>query len=235
MDAALEWHRNTQIPGLILWMDKVQEIVSASTPIEHNDVRELVADLWEFRTAVYERIYGNSFWFFASLGQDQIAKFESHQAERNKDRFEDLEKGLDSYTKSRVASWQKRFEQWIGDLNATQLETLNLSASTAYEHDLKQRSQIMALQQEFLGMLRTLPETEPPDFVDQLWKITPSTQGTERFDMAVLVISDILGNMDAEQKSYLLNQIRLWRGRLQDLSGTPPAPSASVPTPAQGP
>jgi len=220
----LSWHCTTQLPGYLDWLDRLQAMV------ETNQVTDaaLQARTEETKQAIAQtarEITPSAIELLQGLNDQQVAEMnDAFAKDQRKRQDEYLKPSLDQQIKERGERMDKRLNDWLGPLSATQQQRV-MTWSTALgdqnqvwianrAHWQKQFSAAVAQRQsaEFPQRIETLLVNR-----ERLW--TPAYReayaNTEAQARGLLV--DLMAESTPEQRQRLLKKIDGVRKDFTDL------------------
>jgi hypothetical protein len=246
-----QWHRETQLPRYVRWLERVRnESAAEITPAVVAGWRREALSAWE---PLADRMAPAIAELGISLRPAQIERLGRELAEENRDREREYfgGRGADAVRAARVKRWQERSEEFLGGLNGPQLQVLGDRARrepvTAADSDWWALR--LARQQVWLRLMRELATERPPieeatrrAKVAMMTIFEPVDPALRARDQSSSRASDefvaaILQRMSPAQQRQLDQKLRAYADDLGRLLAAAPRPSPvgrHVPGPREG-
>ncbi|MCX2898411.1 DUF6279 family lipoprotein [Pseudomonas mandelii] len=220
----LSWHCTTQLPGYLDWLDRMQGMV------ESNQVTEaaLQARTQEAKAAIAQtakEITPSAIELLQGLDDKQVAEMnEAFAKDQRKRQDEYLKPSLDQQIKDRAQRMEKRLDDWLGPLSATQKQRVAAWSTALGDQNTQWIANRVHWQKQFSAAVAQRQSPEFPQRIEtllvnreSLW--TPAYRqafaSTEAQARSLFV--DLMAESTPKQRQQLLKKIEGVRKDFNDL------------------
>ncbi|MHC8315580.1 DUF6279 family lipoprotein [Pseudomonas sp. LB3P31] len=220
----LSWHCTTQLPGYLDWLDRMQVMV------ENNQVTDaaLQARTQEAKEAIAQtarEITPSAIELLQGLDDKQVAEMnEAFAKDQRKRQAEYLKPSLDQQIKDRAQRMEKRLDDWLGPLSATQKQRVAAWSSALGDQNTQWIANREHWQKQFSAAVEQRQSPEFPQRIqtllvnrESLW--TPAYRqafaSTEAQARSLFV--DLMAESTPTQRERLLKKIEGVRKDFNDL------------------
>ena len=220
----LSWHCTTQLPGYLDWLDRMQAMV------ESNQVTEaaLQARTQEAKAAIAQtakEITPSAIELLQGLDDKQVAEMnEAFAKDQRKRQDEYLKPSLDQQIKDRAQRMEKRLDDWLGPLSATQKQRVAAWSTALGDQNTQWIANRVHWQKQFSAAVAQRQSPEFPQRIEtllvnreSLW--TPAYRqafaSTEAQARSLFV--DLMAESTPKQRQQLLKKIEGVRKDFNDL------------------
>jgi len=220
----LSWHCTTQLPGYLDWLDRLQAMV------ETNQVTDaaLQARTEEAKQAIAQtarEITPSAIELLQGLNDQQVAEMnDAFAKDQRKRQDEYLKPSLDQQIKERGERMDKRLNDWLGPLSATQQQRVMTWSTALGDQNQQWIANRAHWQKQFSAAVAQRQSAEFPQRIEtllvnreRLW--TPAYReayaNTEAQARGLLV--DLMAESTPEQRQRLLKKIDGVRKDFTDL------------------
>ena len=207
MAASLEWHRRTQLPAYVLWLQSVKLDVQhgiTQTQVEQHGLQLLV--LWR---ALMVRFAGDMAVLLPQLdAQQREALFESF-AEQNAEYHEDYIQVSRQQQRENYADWlEDNFERWLGSLTEQQEQRIAISAAQIQPIATDALKTRLRWQQQLREILRNHKDTATTQAALQILFAQPENLRTERYKQQLIHNSGVITQLIVDIGQQLTDKQR---------------------------
>ena len=220
----LSWHCTTQLPGYLDWLDRMQGMV------ESNQVTEaaLQARTQEAKAAIAQtakEITPSAIELLQGLDDKQVAEMnEAFAKDQRKRQDEYLKPSLAQQIKDRAQRMEKRLDDWLGPLSATQKQRVAAWSTALGDQNTQWIANRVHWQKQFSAAVAQRQSPEFPQRIEtllvnreSLW--TPAYRqafaSTEAQARSLFV--DLMAESTPKQRQQLLKKIEGVRKDFNDL------------------
>ena len=220
----LSWHCTTQLPGYLDWLDRLQVMV------ETNQVTDaaLQTRVQEAKQAIAQtarEITPSAIELLQGLDDKQVAEMnDAFAKDQNKRQERYLKPSLDQQIKARSQRMEKRLNDWLGPLSATQQLRVVAWSNALGDQNTQWIANRVHWQKQFSAAVAQRQSPEFPQRIEtllvnreSLW--TPAYRqayvSTEAQARALFV--DLMAESTPEQRQQLLKKIEGVRKDFNDL------------------
>jgi hypothetical protein len=220
----LSWHCTTQLPGYLDWLDRLQTMIATNQVTD----AALQARAHEAEQAIAEtarEITPSAIELLQGLDDKQVAEMNDAFAKDQRKRQEEyLKPSLDQQIKERGARMEKRLNDWLGPLSATQQQRVTTWSSTLGEQNTQWLANRVHWQKQFSAAVAQRQSPQFPQRIEtllvnrqSLW--TPAYRqafaNTEAQARSLFV--DLMAESTPNQRERLLKKIEGVRKDFSDL------------------
>ena len=218
-DSFILWHRSQELPKYRNFLAALE--TRATERLVADDIRWATAQFLGFRKTLFDRVYPEVGPFLKQVSAEQLKAFEKAQAERNEERFEDLEGSDTEIAEKKAEKWTDRIETWTGRLTQPQRELIQSFSRNTLRNDKQRRIQTLRSQKEFLIFAASLrgenSQISQQGLVAKLWDFTQPLEGTEQLEFNVTLLTGVAESLDAKQLKHFKKQLQVWQSRIGNL------------------
>lgn len=221
----LSWHCSTQIPDYLAWLDRLQVMVE-SNQVNEVQLKARTVEAREAIATISKEITPSAVELLGQLDDTQIAEMQAAFAkDLNKREAEFVNQPLDKQISERAQRMEKRLNPWIGSLSPTQKDRVKQWSASLGEQNrlwIDNRAHWQSL------LVDAVKKRQAPEFDQRIASLlqdretfwTPQyRQAYDRTEQAAIsLISDLMAQSSAEQRSKLLAKIADVRKDFTDLS-----------------
>lgn len=210
----LSWHCTTQLPGYLIWLDRLQQMVETHQVTEP----ELKARTAEARLAIeqiFRQITPSAVELLGQLDDKQVQTMQDAFAkdlQEHQDKF--LKPPLSQQINDRASRMEKRLSPWIGTLTAAQHRQISSWSSALGEQNklwLENRARWQSL---LVAAVKQRKSSDFPQRVGQLLQERDSfwspqyRQAYDQTEQATIrLLVDLMADSTPEQRQRLLKKI----------------------------
>lgn len=220
----LSWHCTTQLPGYLDWLDRLQTMVATNQVTD----TALQARAHEAEQAIAEtarEITPSAIELLQGLDDKQVAEMnEAFAKDQRKRQEEYLKPSLDQQIKERGERMEKRLNDWLGPLSATQRQRVTTWSSALGEQNTQWIANRVHWQKQFSAAVAQRQSPQFPQRIEtllvnreSLW--TPAYRqafaNTEAQARSLFV--DLMAESTPNQRERLLKKIEGVRKDFSDL------------------
>lgn len=220
----LSWHCSTQLPGYLDWLDRLQ------TMVETNQVTDeaLKARTQEAKQAIAQtarEITPSAIELLQGLNDQQVAEMNDAFAKDQHKRQEDyLKPSLDQQIKDRGARMDKRLNDWLGPLSATQQQRVMAWSNALGDQNQQWIANRVHWQKQFSAAVAQRQSPEFPQRIEtllvnreSLWTPAYRQAYANTEDQARGLLVDLMAESTPAQRERLLKKIDGVRKDFNDL------------------
>ncbi|WP_223466243.1 DUF6279 family lipoprotein [Pseudomonas sp. GL-RE-26] len=220
----LSWHCTTQLPGYLDWLDRLQTMIATNQVTD----AALQARAREAEQAIAEtarEITPSAIELLQGLDDKQVAEMNDAFAKDQRKRQEEyLKPSLDQQIKERGARMEKRLNDWLGPLNATQQQRVTTWSNALGEQNTQWLANRVHWQKQFSAAVAQRQSPQFPQRIEtllvnreSLW--TPAYRqafaNTETQARSLFV--DLMAESTPNQRARLLKKVEGVRKDFSDL------------------
>lgn len=229
----LAWHRESQIPAYVAWLQKVRKIAVDSRPVSYSVVESYANDIQQFYQTLNNRLVFHVIKLFSLLQPQQFEQLFSALEKGNLKYRRENDLSPESRRLKRVEKITERLENWIDDLNDQQIVLINrwsiqqlsteaeaLNQQERWQAHLKSLTKTPGSQQAKKGMHRLM--TQP----SRIWPAKYAQKKQFNQQATIQLITDIVNTLSTEQRQFLIGKldkysVELWSIHLQKEETSP--------------
>ncbi|WP_223514198.1 DUF6279 family lipoprotein [Pseudomonas sp. GL-R-26] len=220
----LSWHCTTQLPGYLDWLDRLQTMIATNQVTD----AALQARAREAEQAIAEtarEITPSAIELLQGLDDKQVAEMNDAFAKDQRKRQEEyLKPSLDQQIKERGARMEKRLNDWLGPLNATQQQRVTTWSNALGEQNTQWLANRVHWQKQFSAAVAQRQSPQFPQRIEtllvnreSLW--TPAYRqafaNTETQARSLFV--DLMAESTPNQRARLLKKVEGVKKDFSDL------------------
>jgi len=220
----LRWHCQTQLPGYLPWLDRLQAQV-ATQHVSDNDLQTLTQEGEQAAQDIARQITPSAVQLLKNLDDNQVAELrEAFAKDIAKRRNEQVSPSMAQQAQDRTERMRKRLQPWLGDINADQqaaIEQWSVSLGNHNQVALEARSRWQQ------ALLSALAQRDQPGFDDKvaqllqhrdtLWTETYRADRAHSQAAARELTIAVMNASDARQRQTLTQQLQALRDRFAAL------------------
>ena len=229
----LAWHRESQIPAYVAWLQKVRKVAVDSRPVSYSVVESYANDIQQFYQTLNNRLVFHVIKLFSLLQPQQFEQLFSALEKGNLKYRRENDLSPESRRLKRVEKITERLENWIDDLNDQQIALINrwsiqqlsteaeaLNQQERWQAHLKSLTKTPGSQQAKKGMHRLM--TQP----SRIWPAKYAQKKQFNQQATIQLITDIVNTLSTEQRQFLIGKldkysVELWSIHLQKEEAPP--------------
>lgn len=229
----LAWHRESQIPAYVTWLQKVRKVAVDSRPVSYSVVESYANDIQEFYQTLNNRLVFHVIKLFSLLQPQQFEQLFSVLEKDNRKYRRENDLSPEARRLKRVEKITERLENWIDDLNDQQIALINrwsiqqlsidteaLNQQERWQAHLKFLTKTPGSQQARKGMHRLM--TQP----SQIWPAKYTQKKQLNRQATIQLITDIVNTLSTDQRQFLIKKldkysVELWSIHLQKEETSP--------------
>lgn len=220
----LSWHCTTQLPGYLDWLDRLQTMIATNQVTD----AALQARAREAEQAIAEtarEITPSAIELLQGLDDKQVAEMNDAFAKDQRKRQEEyLKPSLDQQIKERGVRMEKRLNDWLGPLNATQQQRVTTWSNALGEQNTQWLANRVHWQKQFSAAVAQRQSPQFPQRIEtllvnreSLW--TPAYRqafaNTETQARSLFV--DLMAESTPNQRARLLKKVEGVKKDFSDL------------------
>ena len=214
MQASLEWHRRTQLPAYVLWLQSVKHDVQHG--ITQPQVEQHGLQLLVFWRALMVRFAEDMAVLLPQLDAQQrealFTNFADKNAEYHKDYIQVSHKKQRNNTIKRI---EDSFDSWLGSLTKQQEQLIAARAAQIQPIATDALKTRLRWQMQLREILRHHKDTATTQVALQKLFVQPETLRTERYKQQLIhnagvitqLIADVGNQLTDKQKKHLFKRI----------------------------
>ena len=214
MRASLDWHRRTQLPAYVLWLESVKHDVQqgiTQAQIEQHGLQLLV-----FWRAVMVRFAGDMAVLLPQLDAEQREELFASFADRNAEYHQDyIQVNRKQQRKNYSQRMEDSFDSWLGSLTRQQEQLIAASAEQIQPIATDALKTRLRWQMQLREILRNHKDTATTQAALQKLFVQPENLRTERYKQQLIhnsgvitqLIADVGNQLTDKQQKHLFKRI----------------------------
>lgn len=221
----LSWHCNTQLPGYLTWLDRLEEMVKTDQ-VTYAGLEARTEEAKHAIGQISRQITPSAIELLSRLDDKQVEEMEAAFAKdqrKRENRY--LDQPLERQIAERADRMEKRLSPWLGKLTAAQKERVQSWSASLGEQNRAWIDNRVHWQSLFL---KAVQQRESSDFPQRITALLQdretfwTTQYRQAYDRtekaAIALVVDVFAQSTPEQRTRLLGRIADMRKDFTDLS-----------------
>jgi hypothetical protein len=220
----LRWHCQTQLPGYLPWLDRLQAQV-ATQQVSDSDLQALTQEGEQAAQDIARQITPSAVQLLRELDDGQVTELrDAFAKDIAKRRKEQVAPPLDAQVQDRAARMHKRLQPWLGNIHEDQDAAIQHWSAQLGEHNRVALDARAAWQN---ALLAALAQRNQPGFEgqvvqllqhrDSLWSQAYRNDHANSQAAARQLTIEIMRLSDAPQRQTLAQQLHTLRERFAAL------------------
>ncbi len=229
----LAWHRKSQMPAYVVWLQKVRKAVVGNRPANYSTIESYANDIQQFYQALSHRLVPRVIELFSRLQPQQFEQLFSTLEKDNSEYRRENDLSPEARRLKRIEKITERLENWIDDLNEQQIALINhwsiqqvsteteaLNQQERWQAHLKVLTKTPGSQQARKGMYQLM--TQP----SRIWPVKYAQKKQFNQQATIQLITDIVNTLSTDQRQFLTKKLdkyseELWSIHLQKEDASP--------------
>lgn len=157
----VEWHRRTELPRYILYIEKNRELTKRAVSAE--EVERVWGEFDKAWALLEARLHPDVVSFLLTLQPQQLDHYQEYIETTYKTESKDMSVSKPVYIKKREKGLRDRTEMWIGKLSPFQVRTIAEYVEGSYPFYMKRPETKKLRHHDFLAFLRGRPSAKVLD------------------------------------------------------------------------
>ncbi|MBI3907921.1 MAG: hypothetical protein HY309_21265 [Pseudomonas fluorescens] len=220
----LSWHCTTQLPGYLDWLDRLQTMIATNQVTD----AALQARAREAEQAIAEtarEITPSAIELLQGLDDKQVAEMNDAFAKDQRKRQEEyLKPSLDQQIKERGVRMEKRLNDWLGPLNATQQQRVTTWSNALGEQNTQWLANRVHWQKQFSAAVAQRQSPQFPQRIEtllvnreSLWTPAYHQAFANTETQARSLFVDLMAESTPNQRARLLKKVEGVKKDFSDL------------------
>jgi hypothetical protein len=220
----LQWHCNTQLPGYLDWLDRLQDMI-ATNQVTDAALQERTREAEQAIAETAREITPSAIELLQGLDDKQVAEMnEAFAKDQRKRQDEYLKPPLERQIKDRADRMSKRLNDWLGPLNVAQQQRVNAWSNALGDQNTQWIANRVHWQKQFSAAVAQRQSPQFPQRIEtllvnreSLWTPAYREAFARTEAQARSLFVDLMAESTPTQRERLLKKIEGVRKDFSDL------------------